>query len=88
MIGRGNDRKSHVTCLRCADDWERCGGRLLKKHKFKDLRNKGKWEAAWREFLRMPPTEVDVGKHNLVVMANDQFLLEMAPILEAQADNY
>ena len=68
-----------ILCLRCAEDWHVAAPHLYKKHGFKDFRNRGRWEAAYNEFLQTKPVEVDIKAHNRRIEARDKVIHALFP---------
>lgn len=68
-----------IVCLRCADDWDNMTQELFAKHGFKDARNRKAWWAAFNEFLRTKPKEIDIKVHNARIKTTDDLFFRAFP---------
>ena len=68
-------------CLQCFDEW--FDSKILDKHRSPHGRISDKrWEAAFNEFLRTKPKEIDIQAHNRQIESKDRLFFGMFPHLK------
>jgi hypothetical protein len=83
--GRNEDNKHPdlVLCLKCANEWSHANdgeNSLLRKHGYIDARNsRGKWLAAYNEFLQIKPLQINLEAHNAKIKAVNEIIHRLFP---------
>lgn len=73
----GPARLGVLVCLRCWDEWDEVGSKLLAKHGY--VSSHKKWHAAFQEFCETKPRKVDVKAHNRAVLEEDGAIKALLP---------